>query len=125
MNKSAPVYLNLLKIKLPLTGIISFLHRVTGVLLFFAIPLTLYVLQQSLQSEASFDQLAVWLNSPLMMIVQVILIAALFYHFFAGIRFLLMDIDIGYDKKMAGRSSWMVLIASGLSTLLFILVRFL
>ncbi len=125
MNKSAPVYLNLLKIKLPLTGIISFLHRLTGVLLFFAIPLSIYLLQQSLQSEASFNQLAAWLNSPLMVVVQVIVVAALFYHFFAGIRFLLMDLGMGYDKKIAERSSWLVLLASGLSSLLFIIVRFL
>ena len=124
MNKSAPVYLNLLKIKLPLTGIISFLHRVTGVLLFFAIPLSIYALQASLQSEVSFNKLVAWLNSPLMIVVQVAVIAALFYHFFAGIRFLLMDLDIGYDKKMAERSSWLVLLASGLSSLIFIVIRF-
>ena len=124
MNKSAPVYLNLLKIKLPLTGIISFLHRVTGVLLFFAIPLSIYALQASLQSEVSFNKLVAWLNSPLMIVIQVAVIAALFYHFFAGIRFLLMDLDIGYDKKMAERSSWLVLLASGLSSLIFIVIRF-
>jgi succinate dehydrogenase / fumarate reductase cytochrome b subunit len=125
MNKSAPVYLNLFKIKLPLTGIISFLHRITGVLLFFSIPLSIYTLQRSLQSEAAFNALVTWLNSPLMIIVQVIVISALFYHFFAGIRFLLMDLDIGYDKKMAERSSWLVLSASVLSALVFIVLRFL
>jgi len=125
MNKSAPVYLNLFKIKLPLTGIISFLHRITGVLLFFSIPLSIYTLQRSLQSEAAFNALVTWLNTPLMIIVQVIVISALFYHFFAGIRFLLMDLDIGYDKKQAERSSWLVLSASVLSTLVFIVLRFL
>ena len=124
MSKTAPVYLNLFKIKLPLTGIISFLHRITGVLLFLAIPLSLYALQQSLHSEASFNELANWLNSPLMMIIQVTVMAALFYHFFAGIRFLLMDLDIGYDKKSAMRSSWLVVIASAVSTLLFIFLRY-
>ncbi len=125
MNKSAPVYLNLLKIKLPLTGIISFLHRITGVLLFFSIPLSIYALQQSLHSEASFNALVTGLNTPLMIVVQLIVMSALFYHLFAGIRFLLMDLDIGYDKKIAQRSSWLVLSASVLSTLGFVIFRFL
>lgn len=124
MNKSAPVYLNLIKIKLPLTGVISFLHRVSGVLLFFAIPIALYLLQLSLQSEASFNKAQSLLNHPVAMILQIFVMSALFYHLFAGIRFLLMDVDIGYDKQIARRSSWLVLGATLVSLLLFIILRF-
>ncbi len=124
MNKSAPVYLNLIKIKLPLTGVISFLHRVSGVLLFFAIPVALYLLQLSLQSEASFNKTQSLLNHPVAMILQIFVMSALFYHLFAGIRFLLMDVDIGYDKQIARRSSWLVLGATLVSLLLFIILRF-
>jgi len=124
MNKSAPVYLNLIKIKLPLTGLISFLHRVSGVLLFFAIPFVLYLLQLSLQSEASFNKALSLLSHPVAIILQTIVLSALFYHLFAGVRFLLMDIDIGHDKQIAGRSSWLVLGATLISVLVFIVVRF-
>ena len=119
-----PVYLNLFKIKLPLTGIISFIHRVTGVLLFLAIPFCIYLLQRSLQSEMGFNDVADLLNQPLMILVQVIIVGSLLYHLFAGIRFLLMDIDIGHDKKSAERSSWMVILATLISCLLFLFVRF-
>lgn len=118
-----PVYLNLLKIKLPLTGIVSFLHRVSGVLLFFAIPLAIYLLQLSLQSLEGFNQAATLLNKPLMIILQIIVVAALLYHLFAGIRFLLMDMELGYEKKIAELSSWLVIIATLTSVLLFIYVR--
>lgn len=123
MNKQ-PVYLNLFKIKLPLPGIVSFIHRVTGILLFLAIPFCIYLLHRSLQSETDFDDVGRLLNQPLMLLLQVIIIGSLLYHLFAGIRFLLMDIDIGHDKKSAERSSWLVILATLISCLLFLIVRF-
>jgi len=119
-----PVYLNLFKIKLPLTGGISFIHRVTGILLFLAIPLCIYLLQRSLQTETGFNDVARLLNHPLMIFLQVIIIGSLLYHLFAGIRFLLMDIDIGLEKKSAEQSSWLVLLATIVSCILFLFVRF-
>lgn len=119
-----PVYLNLFKIKLPLTGIISFIHRITGILLFLAIPLCLYLLQRSLQSEAGFNAVGLLLNQPLMILLQVMIIGSLLYHLFAGIRFLLMDIDVGLEKKSAEQSSWVVLLATAVSCLLFLFIRF-
>jgi len=123
MNKQAPVYLNLFKIKLPLPGLVSFIHRITGILLFFAIPLSIYLLQLSLQGESGFQHASALLNQPLMIILQVFIVAALFYHLFAGVRFLLMDVDIGYDKRQAELSSWLVIAATLLCTLLFIVIR--
>jgi len=119
-----PVYLNLLKIKLPLTGIVSFLHRISGVFLVFTIPLAIYLLQLSLQNQDGFHQAANLLNHPLMVALQIIIVASLLYHLFAGIRFLMMDVDIGYEKKIAELSSWLVLIATLMSVLFFIYFRF-
>jgi len=123
MNKQ-PVYLNLLKIKLPLTGIVSFAHRISGILLFLAIPLCIYLLQRSLQTEVDFNNSIELLNHPVMILLQVVIVGSLLYHLFAGIRFLLMDIDIGLEKKSAERSSWMVILATLLSCLLFSYIRF-
>lgn len=119
-----PVYLNLLKIKLPLTGIVSFLHRISGVFLVFTIPLAIYLLQLSLQNQDGFHQAANLLNHPLMVALQIIIVASLLYHLFAGIRFLMMDVDIGYEKKIAELSSWLVLITTLMSVLFFIYFRF-
>ncbi len=123
MNKKQPVYLNLFKIKLPLPGIVSLLHRVTGVILFLAIPFSIYLLQLSMHDEADFQRAVNLLNHPLILLFEVMIFAALIYHFFAGIRFLLMDIDIGEDKRPAEISSWMVLGATTFSTLIFIIMR--
>src|SRR5690349_19241661 len=51
MRKPRPKYLNLVKIRLPLPGIKSIMHRVSGAALFLLIPFLLYVLQMSLASE--------------------------------------------------------------------------
>lgn len=111
MTDKRPVYLNLLKIRLPLPGIISFAHRITGVLLFLAIPLAVYLLELSVQSEQSFNQAQQLLDHPFMIILQIVLLWSLAHHFFAGIRFLLIDADIGVEKSQARLSSWLVFLA--------------
>jgi len=94
-----PVYLNLLKIRLPLPGVISFAHRVTGVILFLAIPFAVYLLDQSVQSPQAFAHVQQVLDQPLMLLVQILLLWSLAHHFFAGIRFLLIDAEIGIEKS--------------------------
>ena len=111
MTDKRPVYLNLLKIRLPLPGIISFAHRITGVLLFLVIPFAVYLLDLSVQSEQSFNQAQQLMDQPLMVFLQVLLLWSLAHHFFAGIRFLLIDADIGVEKSQARLSSWLVLLA--------------
>lgn len=123
MNKSQPVYLNLFKIKLPLTGIVSLLHRVTGVLLFLAIPFSIYLLQLSMHSEQDFQQAVDLLNHPLILLFEVIIFGALIYHLFAGIRFLLMDVDIGHEKHEAILSSKMVIGATAIVSFVFLIMR--
>ena len=111
MNDPRPVYLNLLKIKLPLTGIVSFAHRISGVLLFLALPFAVYLLDLSIESEQSFAKAQQILNQPLIILVQILLLWAITHHFFAGIRFLLIDADIGVDKPQARIGAWLVLLA--------------
>lgn len=120
MTDKRPVYLNLVKIRLPLPGIISFAHRITGVLLFLAIPFAVYLLDLSVQSQQSFDQAQQLLGHPLMVILQIVLLWSLAHHFFSGIRFLLIDADIGVEKSQARLSSWLVLLAEAIT--LFVIV---
>ncbi len=111
MTDKRPVYLNLLKIRLPLTGIVSFGHRITGVLLFIAIPFAVYILDLSIQSEQSFEDARQLMNQPLMLAVQILLLWSITHHFFAGIRFLLIDADIGVEKTQARLGAWVVIFA--------------
>ena len=49
-----PVNLNLLTISLPIIGLSSILHRISGVAVFFSFPLIVWVFSISLKSENSF-----------------------------------------------------------------------
>ena len=57
MDNKRPVNLDIGTIKLPITSYVSILHRVSGVILFFAVAIFLWMLESSLASEASFNQL--------------------------------------------------------------------
>lgn len=123
MNQQQPVYLNLFKIKLPITGIVSLLHRVTGVLLFLAIPFSIYLLSFSLGDSLGFAIAEAFWNHPVAIVFEILVFGALMFHFFAGLRFLLMDVDVGHTLKTAINSSWMVVAATTVTTLLFIIGR--
>ena len=115
-----PVFLNLLQIKLPVAGIMSIGHRIAGVLLFFSLPLWLYLLQQSLHSEQSFQQVQQWLSGSVIKLVMFVLLWATMHHLLAGIRYLLLDIDIGIDKPVYKKTAYAVLIASPVISLLIL-----
>lgn len=120
MTDKRPVYLNLLKIRLPLPGMVSFAHRITGVLLFLALPYAVYILDLSIESEQSFIKVQQLLNQPVMLIIQFVLLWSLLHHFFAGIRYLLIDAEIGIEKSQARLGAWLVLIAEVLTLLLIV-----
>ncbi len=109
-----PVYLNLFKIRLPSTGIVSFAHRVSGFLLFLAIPFSIYLLDQSVASEQHFDDVARLLQHPFSQIVLLLLFWSLVHHFLAGIRYLFLDFDIGVEKAGSRASAWIVMLVEGL-----------
>ena len=111
MKTKQPVNLNLFTIRFPVPAIVSILHRISGILLFLAIPFILYLLKVSLASEESFLDLRQSLVSPLSKGLMLCLLAAFFYHFVAGIRHLFMDMGCG-DELANGRKSaiWTLLI---------------
>ena len=115
MINKRPVYLNLLKIRLPLTGMVSFAHRITGVILFLSLPFVVYILDLSIESEASFQYAQQILSQPLIMFVQILLLWSISHHFFAGIRFLLIDAEIGVEKSQARFGAWLVLLAEAIT----------
>ncbi len=118
VTRPRPVYLNLVRIRLPLPGIVSILHRLSGAALYLiGLPLLLYGVQCSLASEA-FDSFRATLSSPLAKIVLIGLIWAYLHHFCAGIRFLLLDIHQGIELRPARVSSVIVLVMSLALTLI-------
>ncbi len=121
MTDKRPVFLNLLKIKLPLPGLVSFLHRVSGVLLFLAIPICLFILEQSLASPSGFVAINEFLSNPLIVSMVFVLLLALSHHLLAGLRFLLMDLEIGLSKSISMQSSRVVFIGAVVLALLLTL----
>ena len=109
MPKPRPKYLNLLQIRLPVPGVISIMHRVSGAVLFLVIPMILYVLGTSLESPNGYAAMASLLATPLAKLVAIGLLWGFFHHFCAGIRYLALDLDIGTDLAPARASSWAVL----------------
>jgi succinate dehydrogenase / fumarate reductase, cytochrome b subunit len=113
-----PVYLNLLRIHLPLAGWVSILHRVSGVLLFAALPLGAWALSVSLSGEVGFRRMADVASHPLAKLVMLGLVWAFAHHVFAGLRHLALDVHWGVGLRAASRSSALVLVAAGLVTLI-------
>lgn len=109
-----PVYLNLLQIRLPVAGIMSIVHRITGVLMFLATPLMIYVLDLSLTSTEGYRQAGEIIHGGLGMLALFGLLWSLLHHLLAGVRYLLLDVHIGVDKPTYRYTAWVVLIAAPL-----------
>ncbi|MFI4956394.1 MAG: succinate dehydrogenase, cytochrome b556 subunit [Gammaproteobacteria bacterium] len=118
MNKKQVVYLNLFQFRFPITAIVSILHRVSGVVLFLCVPGVLWALQQSLASESAFTHLMAVKDCFPFLLGLWVFLSALFYHLVAGIRHIFMDFCIG-DTKAGGRlGAYLVMIMSGIFTVL-------
>jgi succinate dehydrogenase / fumarate reductase cytochrome b subunit len=105
-----PVNLDLAKIRFPVTAITSILHRVTGVLLFLALPLLIWMLELSISGESNFYELISWLQQPFMRLISWVLAVVAGYHALAGIRHILMDIGVIKPSLRGGSiSSWVVI----------------
>lgn len=117
LQNKRPKHLDLLKIKLPLPGIVSILHRISGVLLFFpGIPLLLCGLQSLLESEQSYATLQDTLLSPTVKITLLVFSWFFLHHLCAGIRHLLLDLHYGVTLEKTRISSKLVLVAGVLLT---------
>lgn len=112
MTSTRPKYLNIFRIKLPLPGIVSFLHRISGALLFAVIPLFLTVFQYTLASAENFEYVRHGLGQPLTKLVLILLLWGFLHHFFAGLRFLAIDMHIGLELDKARRNSLLVIVSS-------------
>ena len=112
MNKPRPKYLALHQIKLPLPGFVSVLHRISGLILFCALPLLLLMLQYSLASIETYTQLFSLLDNPLLKLMLLGLVWAFLHHFCAGLRYLAIDMHLVHDLAQARNSSKVVMVVS-------------
>jgi succinate dehydrogenase / fumarate reductase cytochrome b subunit len=116
-NHKRPKNLDLLHIRLPAGGVVSILHRVSGVLLVLVLPFAFLLLQQSLQDPEGFAQVVAQLSSlPARALVFFITIL-LVHHFLAGVRHLLLDLEIGISRNSSRWSAWLVLAGAACAAL--------
>lgn len=118
-HKNRPVYLNLLRIKFPVAAVQSIMHRIFGVLMVILLPLAIYLFDLSLKSPQDFEQVGEFLASPVVRLICAIPVWALAHHFFAGIRYLLLDVEWGLQKSSARKGAWLVNIAGLLVLLIY------
>ena len=112
LKKQRPKHLALNQIRLPLPGIVSILHRVSGAGLFLMLPVLLSLFGNSVGSPESYAAYKAVIGNILVKLLLLGLLWAYLHHFCAGIRFLLLDMHVGIEKEAARSSSRSVLIVS-------------
>ena len=110
MTDSRPILNNPFKYRFPITAIASIAHRLTGVVLFFAIPSALWAMHLIASSPSDFAHLSACLQSVLGKLAIWVILVSLAYHVLAGIRHLVMDCGFAESLAAAKFSSWLVLI---------------
>jgi len=107
-----PSFFKLWQLEFPVGAITSIGHRISGVLLVFGTPVLIYLMDASLRSSQDFERVRALLDTMPVKGLVLAMIGAFAHHFLAGIRHLLMDIDIGSSLPMGRRSAWLVNITS-------------
>jgi succinate dehydrogenase / fumarate reductase cytochrome b subunit len=127
--KERPVYRNIhisqiASYRLPPAGIVSILHRISGALMFLLLPFVIWLFDNSLTSEISFDRFASvfsagagFLPGWFIKLVCLGLIWAYLHHAIAGVRHLWMDMTHSVTKEQGHNSAVITLALSVLLTL--------
>ncbi len=103
---------DLARYRLPVPGVLSILHRISGALMFLLLPLALWLFDLSLRSEIGYQQLRQVADGWFVKILLATLAWGLLHHLAAGVRYLLLDLDLGVDREPARRSAWIVFAVS-------------
>lgn len=98
--------------RLPVAGIVSILHRISGAIMFILMPFIIWMFDTSISSEISFAKFKSAFNVGMLglpgiiwKLVALALIWAYLHHFIAGLRHLWMDISHTAVSKEFGKSS--------------------
>ena len=130
-SKPRPVYRNIhisqiLSYRLPLAGIVSILHRISGAIMFLLLPFIIWLFDTSVSSEYSFARFKAAFNLGwgvlpgwFLKLVALALIWAYLHHLTAGLRHLYMDVQHAVSKEFGKSSAVATLVISlGLTVVL-------
>jgi len=117
MTAERPVNLSLLGLfaAMPVTAVASILHRITGIVLFVGALYLCYLLDLALSDQGGFAQAAVVLATPVGKLALWAILAALGYHFLAGVKHLLLDLHVGDTLAGARFASWISIVLAVLA----------
>lgn len=110
-EQTRPTFFSILRIAFPVGAVTSIAHRVSGIVLALCTPVAIYLLDVSLHSAENYEWVRALLDTLPAKALALVAVWAFAHHFFAGIRHLLMDIDVGSSLPAARLSAWLVNIA--------------
>jgi len=110
VKKERPVNLDLTTIKMHPAANASIMHRISGVVMIFAIGILLWTLSLSLSSAEGFAQVQAMLDGFFFKFIIWGISVAITYHLLGGIRHVLMDLG-HFEEKASGNASAKVIIA--------------
>jgi len=126
MTRARPGTMRLLdavKYRLPLAGVVSILHRASGLLMFALLPFVIWLFDTSISSEISYETFASAFVVGLgvvpgwgVKLVVLALIWAFLHHLIAGVRHVWMDATHSVSKAQGHNSAVFTLVASLLLT---------
>ena len=121
-----PVNLNLLTISLPVIGMSSILHRISGLAVFFSFPMVVWLFSISLKSEESFMFLSsLYQESVLLKLIVYLVLLGFTYHLLAGFKKLMSDaFGVGETLESGRVLSWLVFGITFIFAVLFIFIIF-
>ena len=128
MTKQRPGTMRLVdavKYRLPLAGVVSILHRVSGLLMFALLPFIIWLFDKSLSSEISYDTFSSAFVAGIGVVpawfVKLVVLAltwAFLHHAIAGVRHVWMDMTHSVTKEQGRLSAVVTLVSSVLLTVL-------
>ena len=111
-KKKRPLWYNLSPLNLPVPGLVSIFHRVSGALLFLGLVWFLFLLDMSLGSEAGFARFQAYVAHPAVKLSMLAFLWAYLHHLCAGVRHLFLDVDMGVQLGAARRTAVAVFVVS-------------
>ncbi|PUE30811.1 succinate dehydrogenase, cytochrome b556 subunit [Limnohabitans sp. Jir61] len=105
--------------RLPAAGIVSILHRISGLIMFLLLPLLVWMFDTSVSSEISFAKFSAaftvglgFVPAVLVKVVVLGLIWAYLHHLIAGVRHVYMDVCHAVTKEFGKSSAVVTLVLS-------------
>ena len=115
-----PVFLDLTRIRLPVAGMLSIAHRLSGVLLFLGLPLLAALLNLVLSGESGFERAQTFFRQLPVQSMLYLFLWGLMHHLLAGIRYLFIDADLGVQAPRYRQTAWGVLLGAPVLAMLLL-----